>query len=44
MIETHAALGVGIGVKYGVIFANKPQLSDFLNLIQSERFAGFSGP
>jgi hypothetical protein len=41
MIETHADLDAGIGVKYGVILANNPQLSDFLVRVQSGSFAGF---
>jgi hypothetical protein len=30
-------------VLYGVILANKSQICDFLVMVQSERFAGFSG-
>lgn len=41
MIETHPAMGVGIGVIYGVILANNPQLSDFLVWVQSGRSAEF---
>ena len=42
-IETHAALGVGIWVQYGVILPDIPQLSDFLARAKSECFTGFSG-
>jgi hypothetical protein len=42
-IKTHAAFGVGIGAKYGLISSNKLQICDFLDKILSERFAGFSG-
>ena len=43
MIKTHAALGVGIGARNRSILVKNPQLSDFLFMAQSERFAGFSG-
>ena len=42
-IKTHAAFGVGIGVRYGVILSKKPQFPYFPVRAQSERFAGFSG-
>jgi hypothetical protein len=40
-IKTHAAFRVGIGVLFAVILSNNPQISDFLNISQSERFVGF---
>jgi len=42
-IGTHAALRSNIGVRYGVSLVNSPQKFNFLNMTQSERFAGFSG-
>jgi len=42
-IETHAAFGVGIKVRYEVILSNNPQLSGFWIRVKSECFAGFSG-
>jgi hypothetical protein len=42
-IKTHADFGVGIGARYGLILSNSLQICDFLNMAQSERFAGFSG-
>jgi hypothetical protein len=40
-IKTHAAFGVGIWVRTGVILLNRRQICDFLNTAQSGRFAGF---
>ena len=40
MIETHAVLGVGIGVKYGVILANNSQLSDLTGKGSIGAFSG----
>jgi hypothetical protein len=42
-IKTHAALRVGIGAQNLDILPNKSQITDFLNRVQSGRFAGFSG-
>jgi DNA-directed RNA polymerase subunit E'/Rpb7 len=42
-IKTHAAFGVGIGMQIIDILPNKSQVSDFLNMVQSERFTVFSG-
>jgi hypothetical protein len=36
-------MGVGIGVHNVDILPKKSQISDFLGMIQSERFTGFSG-
>jgi len=43
MIETHAAFGAGIGVRYEVILSNNPQIFYFRKKSKSERFAGLSG-
>jgi len=40
-IKTHAAFGVGIWVRTGVILLNRRQICDFLDTAQSGRFAGF---
>jgi len=42
-IKIHAALRVGIGAQNLDILPNKSQITDFLNRVQSGRFAGFSG-